>query len=42
MKSFLSSGPALKQQNQTGGISAQFIGNNAAYRSGSKDNKIKI
>ena len=33
---------ALKQQNQTGGISAQFIGNNAACRSGSKDNKIKI
>jgi len=32
----------LKQQNQTGGISAQFIGKNAAYRSGPKNNKIKI
>ncbi len=39
---FLIKQAGLKQQNQTGGISAQFIGKNAAYRSGPKDNKIKI
>ena len=32
----------LKQQNLTGVIIAQFIGKNAAYTSGPKDNKIKI
>jgi hypothetical protein len=39
---FLIKRAGLKQQNQTGGISAQFIGKNAAYRSGPKNNKIKI
>tara|TARA_E500000178_G_scaffold348335_1_gene403247 strand:- start:197 stop:409 length:213 start_codon:yes stop_codon:yes gene_type:complete len=41
-KKFFIKRAGLKQQNQTGGISAQFIGKNAAYRSGSRDNKIKI
>ena len=39
---FLIKQAGLKQQNQTGRISAQFIGKNAAYRSGPKNNKIKI